>query len=380
MRNLSKYVDRKTFLFLLILFLLGCAEDPELYLSASPSENASSGETITVTANSTSDSELKWYEERTRQYRCNHQKKCDFFSDRPKETHVFVTSILENSQGGIFDEVSNSIHWLWSGNPKKIQEKITLKWTDQETVTVTSTTTTTLPFHTQAIDFDGSSEYLLNATSQSIGISNEWTIAIWLQADSFNDTVRIMEIRNGTTDLDNWIAIMSSSGKLRAVIRDGFAFDIKNYVGNTTLGTGTTHVVVKWDGSNLKIYQNGVEDTPYTKNIDSASTMTDSSRQILIGQEFTFDPSRYFDGKIHSIAMWNSALSELAITSLYDSGSGHQVDLRTNYENYTGTGNLTHYWPLGKTSTDIGKDYVSSGTIDIDTNAANISTSDIVNF
>ncbi|MBF0286534.1 MAG: LamG domain-containing protein [SAR324 cluster bacterium] len=380
MKTFSKYVDRISILLFLILFVLGCAEDPDIYLRAIPSDSVSPGETITVTVNGASDSELRWYEDRSRQYRCNHQTRCDFLSDRTKEMHVYVTSVPENQRGGILEEISGGISWLWSGNPKNVQEKITLNWVEEETVTVTSTTTTTMAFHTQAVDFDGSSEYLMNATSQSIGISNEWTISIWLQADSFNDTARILEIRNGTTDLDNWIAIMSSSGKLRTVIKDSFAFDIKNYIGNTTLGSNTAHIVVTWDGTNLKMYQNSIEDTPYTKNSDSSSTMVDSNRQILVGQEFTFDPSRYFDGKIHSIAMWNSALSGSAITSIYDSGGGYLLDLRESYQNYTKTVNLAHYWPLGKTSTDIGKDYVSSGIIDIDTDAININSSDIVNF
>jgi len=76
------------------------------------------------------------------------------------------------------------------------------------------------------------------------------------------------------------------------------------------------HVVVTYDGTNRKTYingsQSGVSDTQISGNIDI------SNANITIGQDYN---TRFFDGQIDDVRIYNYALTSEQIKTLYNGGS-----------------------------------------------------------
>jgi len=78
-----------------------------------------------------------------------------------------------------------------------------------------------------------------------------------------------------------------------------------------------THIAGTYDGSEVKIYKNGVRipgSTTKTGTIDSPVNA------YAIGYSLWNDEERYFDGKIDEAAVFDHALSEAEILDLYNSG------------------------------------------------------------
>ena len=83
-----------------------------------------------------------------------------------------------------------------------------------------------------------------------------------------------------------------------------------------------------------------------------------------------------FDGRYHSLALWNVALDQSNSTAVYNSEG--PFDLDADSGNYNKSANLKHWWQFGRDSGDIGKDYGNGNPVDLMTHAANISAADIV--
>ncbi|PIT86830.1 MAG: hypothetical protein COU33_00995, partial [Candidatus Magasanikbacteria bacterium CG10_big_fil_rev_8_21_14_0_10_43_6] len=97
------------------------------------------------------------------------------------------------------------------------------------------------------------------------------------------------------------------------------------FLGNTTLSIGTWyHVAGVWDGSNASIYLNGVSDaTPSSLG----GTLGNNSSPLTVGTLRTLTtPTKFMDGKIDEVRVYNRALSASEISALYKSGSvSHKV-------------------------------------------------------
>jgi len=115
------------------------------------------------------------------------------------------------------------------------------------------------PFtHTKAISFDGSTEYMANTTAQNIGISNVWTINIWINFLSFpvsSPPFRYLATISPATGVINNIGIYieSASGKLSAQIFSSSGSVIKDFTLTTSETVGVkTMLSVSWDGTNYE--------------------------------------------------------------------------------------------------------------------------------
>jgi hypothetical protein len=228
-----------------------------------------------------------------------------------------------------------------------------------------------------SVDLDGSTEYFQSNFISSIGIANSWSVMAAFKFDSLTGLQTITTISDVITapyGNNSILMFKRSPGNNDITINlvDSSGTIFKNYKFFTASAGVWYHIVFTWDGTNLKLYRNGQEVTPTLKSTDLAGTMTDTSRFVTMGRQ---DPYR-FNGKYCQEAVWSSALSADEIAQLYS--RRNSIDLRKDTEAYTSASNLVHYWKLGEDPDDIGKDYVDSNQIDVDTNAANITTADIV--
>lgn len=229
-----------------------------------------------------------------------------------------------------------------------------------------------------ALDFDGSTEALVNSTDNLLGISNDWSIVTWLKPDVVTAVWRLVHIEpSGSANSE--IDIFHFTGSTFSVaINTSVGGTLKSYQwSDAFLAIGTwAHLVISWNGTDLKLYADSVETAPSATPVNNSGSMDDSARQVMINTNTTAG-SNFFNGRLHSTALFDTALDQEAITEIY-SGKG-DFDLRVNQNNYNQSSNLQHYWRHGFNSSDIGEDLGKASTlIDIGDNALNITAADIV--
>jgi len=171
-----------------------------------------------------------------------------------------------------------------------------------------------------SMDFDGSSEYInAGSTPQAlVGNNSAYTVSAWVNPD--------------TSGNSNIIGAMDTSNRWYFRVLNGYAsYAYGTATGdngyNTAALTGVSlntwsHIMFTFDGSTThKIYING--DLKLTQSSGSGQTVT-STRDLYIGAlNNNGSTQNYFNGQIDGVAIYNYALSQSQVTTLYgDSTSG----------------------------------------------------------
>ncbi|MHC4707416.1 MAG: LamG domain-containing protein, partial [Planctomycetota bacterium] len=171
-----------------------------------------------------------------------------------------------------------------------------------------------------ALYFDGS-DVVDCGRRPSLNITAELTISAWVNVDVWTTGGRIVN-RYGSSNPDQgyimWINRVGSTNYIRFGVED----PTLGFESIETLSTGDMqtdkwiHAVGVYDGSNLKMYVDGVLD-------NSRSTFVNSIRvantNVYIGNNpFMSDP---FWGKLDEVSIYNKALTAAEVLSLYQTGA-----------------------------------------------------------
>lgn len=213
---------------------------------------------------------------------------------------------------------------------------------------------------TKSLDLNGTDEWMAHDAYGSVGIVNQWSIAVWCNTDLDTGTNdHVFDVAAG--DTTNRIALVrNASGG------DGWTFQVRDSSGTLfkeykldEVDTGTwVHFCFTWDGATLKFYKNGANrDGDLTKSTDTTGTMTDTGRAIFLGALSTGAGTLLFDGKIHSLAVWDQVLDAPSVAQIAGAGD---ADLRFTFGAYTNQGDLKRYYVPGldeASATAMGEDY-----------------------
>jgi hypothetical protein len=159
----------------------------------------------------------------------------------------------------------------------------------------------------QALDFNGTTDYVYLGTPASLFPTSEITLSAWINPDQLANAVQIISNDDGLT----------ISNQMRTQLTG-----LRCTIGNTTSTQGSTLVVQEWahvacvyDGANVINYINGVNvgSTAKTGSITYANSNTEPWR---IGKRGDAAPN-YFDGKIDEARIYNRALTASEIKQLY---------------------------------------------------------------
>lgn len=173
----------------------------------------------------------------------------------------------------------------------------------------------------KARDFPGNSSHYYQAADHAdfdfLGTSN-FSIEAWVNLDVADTTFRRIV---GHEDASNGWALGVRSGT------GFFFFRIAGGVGETLAfnpGAGLTgltyHIVGTYDGTNLRIYINGVlQNTSGTVTTSMAAT----ANTVRFGP---FTGSSFADGRFDEIAVYSTALSGTRILAHYNAGLGAVVE------------------------------------------------------
>jgi hypothetical protein len=202
----------------------------------------------------------------------------------------------EGSGTTAFDSSGNGNNGTWSGS---------------------GTHYTTGKVGSYAGQFNGSDDYVNGGNGTSLN-PTKITLAVWVKANSFGNSKRIIEkaytsfgepysqynfIIGDTAPYDYFAFQASINGtRKQAAIPHG------------SVTTGVWYYVVgTFDGTNLRIYLNGIE-----KAVTSASgNISSYDTNFLIGKMGASE-SYFFNGSIDEVAIYNRALSAAEIKAQYD--------------------------------------------------------------
>lgn len=177
----------------------------------------------------------------------------------------------------------------------------------------------------KGINLEGTDDGLFKASSD-IGITNAFTVSMWAKLDTDSIGMLFITPNNTGTGLTNAIYIVrysTDTEKINVKMQesDGSGY-IKDFISAGTMAHGSFyHIAATWDGTDLHIYINGLQSTPYTKITDDAETMTNTNRMIEIGHQI-YDSVLYspWDGIMDETIYASVARSAAWMKGLYNSG------------------------------------------------------------
>ena len=164
----------------------------------------------------------------------------------------------------------------------------------------------------KAYSFNNSS--ILVPNSNSLQINNQFTLSIWINANSFPSPVSTIFSKGPDLTPFTWIFYINTSGFGGISVQD-------NIVGGGC-GTGNTiaYSTNNWinltsviDGNTSKFYVNGVLDN----TMNCSSSIYQNAYDVCFGKMNHPTFHYYWDGKLDDIGIWNRALSQQEITALY---------------------------------------------------------------
>jgi hypothetical protein len=165
--------------------------------------------------------------------------------------------------------------------------------------------TWTVGTNESALYFDGVNDYVEVADHPTLN-PQEITLMAWVKHDSTTDHRAIIDKRDSVDDGYNLYISPSGNSWMRIN-------------GNTLTGTSAIdddawhHVVGTYDGSELKIFVDGIEESSTV--IGGETIDTTNPLRIGLARDNSFD----FNGIIDDVRIYNYALSNQEIVSIYDS-------------------------------------------------------------
>ena len=182
------------------------------------------------------------------------------------------------------------------------------------------------------------------------------SISMWTSIDTSGTAERGLMGK-----VDEWSLRMDSNDRITFIREDNDTAHIRRYEGGNNIQHNTlVHlVVVAPSGGNkndLVIYINGA--LPFSAGKGGNGTWTNAkntSSDLYIGAcsggttDVNAPVSKYQEGMIRNVAMWDKALSASEVTALYNGGQAH--DVRTALST-----NLVGYWPMNEGGGEVVKD------------------------
>ncbi len=161
-----------------------------------------------------------------------------------------------------------------------------------------------------ALEFDGVDDYVEISDSDSLDISEEWTIAMWVKWQANSETYQtIFNKENGNIAYSAWIY----SDELYFGMSSGGIWYQNSSMGNVPENIWT-YVVVRFDGTRAEAYINGV----YTDKLEVGGVGDTNDANLYFGRRK--GERQEFKGVMDEVKIYPRVLSADEILENYEAG------------------------------------------------------------
>jgi len=164
-----------------------------------------------------------------------------------------------------------------------------------------------------ALDFNGSSDYINIDGVETWDNYNESTISMWIKSNDKTQTNKYMYMEGSSTNNNSFFGIAIVNNHLYSFARNAAAETIFTEEASTELNETWHHVVVVRTQTNYILYLDGVledSDTFTWETIDSDKTTLGCTGRLS-------GYANLFNGAIDEVCIFNRALSANEVASLY---------------------------------------------------------------
>jgi hypothetical protein len=214
-----------------------------------------------------------------------------------------------------------------------------------------TTDATSVPYQNRwGVSFDGSSDYLSLGDLSTLSSASSFSISMWVDLSNWSGAAIYVPFTSGTGNSDRVCFYLNSLNEVR--------FGVNGSVGTCLFNLSTPvdyrnsgwhHLVGAYNGTDVTLFFDGTQVSTTTSSVPTSTSST-IGNSAAIGRE-TWSSSRYYNGKIDDLAIFDSALDQTAITALYGGGTPSEV---------TGAAG---YWRMGDDSNDSATSGGSIATI-----------------
>jgi hypothetical protein len=170
-----------------------------------------------------------------------------------------------------------------------------------------------------AMEFDGTDDYILISDNADINPNNQWTVVAWVKLDNISGGRKIVSRGSSGESIDTNAntGLSVDDGNVKVDYEYGTGGTNVTRYSASTLDTGVWYFISGvYTGGDIEVYVNGALDNGLITGTPSNLPNTTSS--VLTVGAFGGGVIDKFDGKIDEVKIYNYALSEDEIKTLYN--------------------------------------------------------------
>lgn len=177
-------------------------------------------------------------------------------------------------------------------------------------------------YEKQAITFDGVDDGVSIPSSNSLDITDELSVGLWLKGNAQISKTIAGKHDGGSNNNRTWLIISGSSGnddKLRVMISsDGGGVNRKVYQTSLSVLDGSWHYFAfTYQNNDLKLYVDGIEDVNVLKQSDpTIGSIHSNTVDVTVGYAYSNgQPSFFFSGTVDEMELHNRILTVSEIST-----------------------------------------------------------------
>ena len=177
----------------------------------------------------------------------------------------------------------------------------------------TFSTLTTPPGN--AVDFDGTNDYVLISDADDLDLTNNYTLECWFKADSFGTTRGLISKYQTTGANGSVVRLNTNNLVFDQLTTSNMDLQIDHWY----------HVAAVNSNGTRSLYLDGVEQSLY----GTALAVKANTDPLRLGSDFS---GRYFDGRIDEVRLWSAARTEAEIRdAMHRELNGDETNLVAYY-------------------------------------------------